>query len=92
MTARTCSASTAWPGETLTSFEHSAGRRDDGNFHFHRFHDDDHIVFIDMIADLFFDFQNFSHHGCFESLLPSEFSFFSDESLARCQGAPSIAI
>lgn len=40
----------------LHFFQGSGNRRDDGNFHLHRFHNDNDFVLIDMLADLFFNF------------------------------------
>ena len=56
-------------------FYGSGCRGDNGDFHFHRFHDDDDFVFFNVFADLFFYFENFSNHGGFDVRGQDIFSF-----------------
>jgi hypothetical protein len=54
----------------------STSRSDDGNLHFHGFHDDHHFVFIDRVADLFFNLQYLPNHGCFDGCCQGASPFF----------------
>ncbi len=61
---------------SLYLFQRSRCGRNDGNFHFHRFHDDNDFILVDVIAGFFFDFQNFSDHRCFNDCGQRDSPFF----------------
>ena len=78
-------------GRNFNFFYDTTDGSHDRNLHFHGFQNDDHIVFFDVVANLFFDFQNFAHHRGFNRRFQARSPLFSYAVFSRCQGAPTVA-
>jgi len=50
----------------LYVFDHAVSRSVDGDFHFHGIHNDDFILFFNLIADMDDNADDFSGHGRFD--------------------------
>jgi len=62
-------------GSNFNFLESARGGRDDGNLHFHGFHDNHHFVLIDVIANVLFNLQNLAYHRGFNSCRQDDYSF-----------------
>ena len=91
MTARTLLGFDGLAGRNFDFFDDTTDGSDDGNLHLHRFHDDDDIVFLDAVANLFFYFKNFTHHRGFNRCCQASSPLFAHAVFDQRQRAPTVA-